>query len=397
MATANQDFTDALVRHQIYLQRYSGQLRNDIIEILNASEEDIAMRIRDKLQTSDGIPTSQDWKRLQTLKALLEAIRTDAWDEAKTLLQDQMIELSYQEPTLLDRNLKTILPVLVDTVMPSENLLRGIATSRPFEGLVLKDWADKMAAEDIRRIGGAVQAGMVAGDDAATIARRVVGTGSFKGADGVTEITRRQVQSVVRTAVQHVANESREAWLDENSDIFNEEQFVATLDSRTTPVCRANDGQRFPIGDGPRPPLHFCCRSLRIAVIDGALAGNRPAKPLTEKMLVKEYASQKGLEGVKTRDNLPYGTKGAYDKWARGRIREMVGPVPATETYQTWLAKQGNAFQEDVLGKTKAKLFRNGELTLDKFVDQNGSGLTLEQLAKKHADAFRAAGLDPDQ
>jgi hypothetical protein len=52
-------------------------------------------------------------------------------------------------------------------------------------------------------------------------------------------------------------------------------------------------------------------------------------------------------------------------------------------------------FQEDVLGVTKAKLFRDGKLPLDRFVDRNGNELTLKDLAKKHADAFVAAGLDP--
>jgi hypothetical protein len=70
--------------------------------------------------------------------------------------------------------------------------------------------------------------------------------------------------------------------------------------------------------------------------------------------------------------------------------------VPATSTYQTWLKGQTDAFQNEVLGKTKAELFRNGGLKLDQFVDLNsGREFTLSELAAAHADAFRAAGLDP--
>jgi len=65
--------------------------------------------------------------------------------------------------------------------------------------------------------------------------------------------------------------------------------------------------------------------------------------------------------------------------------------------YQEWLKSQSKEFQEDILGKTKATLFRNGNLKLNKFVSNNGTELTLKQLAKKYANVFRAAGLNPDE
>jgi hypothetical protein len=60
--------------------------------------------------------------------------------------------------------------------------------------------------------------------------------------------------------------------------------------------------------------------------------------------------------------------------------------VPSTTTYDAWLRKQPQAFQEDVLGKSKAQLFRDG-LTLDKFVDEKGKSYTLAELnAHVHGD-----------
>lgn len=394
--TANEEILDAVIRHQIFLLRYSGTVRNRITSILNRTEEELARRIRDQLRANAGLTTPREWQRLQSLLAALDAIRLKGWKEAQTFLLDEMEQLAYHEPIVLQGLYTTPLPVYVNTVLPSTEFLKTVALSRPFEGRLLKDWADTMAREDIRRIHAAVQAGMVAGEDHATIARRVVGTARLKGADGVTEMTRAQVQTIVRTAVQHVANGSRDAFFDANKDILTEEQFVATLDSRTTPQCRALDGRTFEVGKGPRPPLHFNCRSLRIAAIDGTLLGDRPAKPTTERLLVLEYAQKNGLGDVKSREGLPRGTKGKFDEWKRGRIRQLVGPVPATSTYQAWLKKQSTAFQEEVLGVAKAKLFRKGGLALDKFVDINsGREFPLSELARKHAEAFRAAGLDP--
>lgn len=151
------------------------------------------------------------------------------------------------------------------------------------------------------------------------------------------------------------------------------------------------------MGKGPQPPLHWNCRSLRVAALDGDMLGDRPAKPYTEGELAKEYAELNKLTGVSTRDDLPRGTKGAFDQWKRKRIRQLVGPIPASTTFNEWLKQQSETFQDETLGVTKAKLFRDGGLSLDKFTNRNGDELTLAQLAQREEAAFRAAGLDPDK
>lgn len=393
--TANEELLDALVRHQVYTLRYSAYVRNRMIEILNKSEEAIAATIRDKLRNNAGFSSPQEVKRLQSLMAGIEGLRRPPWEEAKSFLEEEAIQLSYNEPIQLNGFVQTVLPVTIETVLPHPRQLKAIATARPFQGRLLKEWAERLEDDDIRRIHNAIQAGMVAGEGSDAIARRVVGSARLSGIDGVTEMTRAQVQGVVRTAVQHISNASRDAWMAENSDILQAERFVATLDSRTTPVCMANDGKTFPVGKGPRPPLHFQCRSLRVPFFDTDIVGERPANPTTEKILVNEYAKKNGLSDVTTRESLPRGHRGSFDDWARARKRELIGPIPSSETYQTWLGKQSVTFQKDVLGSDKQKLFSQGGLKLDQFVDRNGTPLTLKELAAKHAEAFRAAGLEP--
>lgn len=393
--TANEELMDALIRHQIYLLRYSGFVRNKITELLNSSEEAVAEKIRGYRIPIKGLTSKSELTRLKALQQALGKIRLNAWGEVQTFFDGQMKELLYQEPIVLNNIIETTLPVTVSTVMPSARLLKALVLDKPFEGRVMKDWVGTLAADDVRRMQIAVQHGMVAGEPMDKIARRVVGSAQLTGSDGITELTRRQVQAVTRTAVQHVANNARNVFFQENKQLVSQEQFVATLDSRTTPVCRAEDGKIYPLGTGPIPPLHYACRSLRVAVFNAQFIGSRPANPTTEKTLVQEYAKDNNLGNLKDRDSLPRGTKGDYDKWAQKKVRELVGPVPAASTYQTWLTGQTKAFQEDVLGIAKAKLFRDGGLTLDKFVDRNGHEMPLKDLVKTHAEAFRAAGLDP--
>lgn len=395
--TANEELHDALVRHQTYLLRYSGYVRNRIQAILDATEQDIFDKIVGRLQNAPGGLTSPvEVQRMQALQDQIATIRSGAWDDATADFKDQMTQLSVQESVTFGKIVTLALPVEIQVVQPSARLLRSIALSKPFQGRILKDWAADMESDDLRRINNAIQVGMTQGEDMNTIARRVIGTGALNYRDGVTEMTRSNIQAITRTAVMHIANSSRSAWSQDNTDVMTTERFVATLDSRTTPICQSLDGQEFPIGTGPQPPLHFNCRSLRIPVIDGTLAGDRPAKPYTEEQLVGEFSDENDLgDDITSRDDLPYGTKGDYDDFAKGRIAQLVGPVPAETTYQTWLTGQSAAFQDDVLGQTKGKLFRDGDLKLTAFVNRNGDELSLHDLAAKYGSAFEAAGLDP--
>lgn len=393
-ATANEALRDALIRHQIYLLRYGGFVRNNMTALLDKTEREIIDRIK-KMGNVTGLNRPADVRKLQDLLSAIAQIRTGAWKGATEDLIKQMKELAVAEPVFAHGIFAASSPVVLDMVLPPSRQLTAIATAKPFEGRILKEWAESMRVEDIRRIHSAIQLGMVAGESSDEIARRVVGTRALSGSDGITEITRRQVQAITRTAVQHVANSARDEFFQDNADILEAEMFVATLDSRTTPICRALDGKQFEVGKGPRPPMHFACRSLRVAAFDGEILGSRPSKPVTKKQLLKEYTDKNGLDPVSSRDDLPKGNKSKFDEFERKRVRELTGRVPAATSYQEWLKGQSSDFQNEILGVTKAKLFRDGGLTLDKYVAANGTELSLSQLAAKYSEAFRAAGLDP--
>lgn len=395
--SANQQLLDALIRHQTYLMRFSSYVRNQIVKVLNETEDELAMRIRDKFINGSKLTTPEDWARLQSLLESISKLRSDAWDKATEGWKESAIALSIQEAASFQLILNTTSPVILDTLLPQSSLLKSIVTQRPFEGRILKDWASKMEEDDLVRISNAIQLGMTAGESGVDIARRVVGSAGVMGADGVTEMSRTQVHSVVRTSINFIANNSRTEFLQQNiaSGIIVEEMFHATLDSRTTPVCKAYDGQRFKLGEGPIPPLHMACRSLRVAFYNPDKMGQRPYKSSTQKQLLREYSEQNDLGNITKRDNLPYGHKTSFDDFSRKRVREMIGNVPAETTYQTWLETQSVQFQNDTLGVTKALLFRQGGLKLTRFVDRMGDELTLGELAARDPSAFIAAGLDP--
>lgn len=393
--SVNEQLFSAMVRHQIFIMRMAGSVRNDTVELLNKTEADIADKIRARLRTVHG-PTPRNLRRAQRLVQEIRKIRGSAWGDVERFWQATFREFVGEEAAFNATALKTSVPVLVETVLPPAQTLRSLVTQKPFEGRVLGDWAKKIRDADLRRIEEQIKIGIVQGEPSAEIARRVVGTARLKGTDGVTQITRNNAAAITRTATNHFSNQARREFLELNSEFYKEEVYVATLDGRTTPICRSLDGQRFPVGQGSIPPLHFSCRSLRVAAVNGDVLGRRPAKPTTERGLLREYTDRQGITKVGARDALPRGHKGSFDKFKRKRIREMTGTVPAKVTYQEWLKTQSTEFQNDVLGTARAKLFRSGELDLKKFVNRTGDEIPLRDLAKTDAAAFKAAGLDPD-
>lgn len=389
MATSNEEIQDALIRHQTYLLRYSGSVRNRIISLLEETEGSVRALIENRLSDSaNSLLSDSDYKRYEKLTTAIERLRKGAWQEANAFLKEEMEELAVAEPNMFKDMFEQAVPVDIVMDLPPRQSLKAIATSRPFQGKLLREWADSMESADLSLIKRQIQLGMTAGETNRQITSRVMGSG------GVKDQTRAGVNAVVRTAVQHVANNARKETLLENSAFIEWEVFVATLDSRTTVVCMATDGKRFKPGKGKYPPLHMGCRSLRAATADGNVLGTRPMKPTTERELVEQYAKRNNLGSIRSRANLPYGTKTDFDLWSRKEIRNRIGSVPAKTTYNEFLRRQSKAFQEETLGVTKARLFREGNLSLDKFVARDGSELTLSELASKYTSSFKEAGLE---
>ena len=79
-----------------------------------------------------------------------------------------------------------------------------------------------------------------------------------------------EARRLIRTESCYVASEvNAEAYEDADIEKYI---FLATLDLRTSPVCRELDGKRFPVKDRQPgvncPPMHPWCRSTTIAIVD---------------------------------------------------------------------------------------------------------------------------------
>lgn len=354
MATANESLLDASVAHQVGLQRLSTATVRKIIALINKTEADIVEQMK-KMDTGSAI---WSFKRIQKLLEALRTLNVEAYDVLTASLDADLKDLAGYEGEFQAAMMTASAPVQLDIVTPTAAQLKAAVDSRPFQGRLLKEWYKQLTEAQQSRLRGAIRMGFTEGETIDQMVRRIRGTKALQYRDGIMEVSRRGAEALVRTAVNHTANTARNYTYGENASVIKGVQWVATLDGRTTLVCASRDGTVYPIDSGPRPPAHMNCRSSTVPVL-------------------KSW-KEMGISLAEA----PEGTRASLD-----------GQVAASTTYDKWLRGRSAEEQEDLLGVAKAKLFRDGELTLDKFVDRNGAEYTLDQLRKRESAAFAAAGL----
>lgn len=348
--SVNERIQDATIRHMLYLEGLKTREANEILgfldtEIIPDLKEQLSIRLE------RGMRGTMTNKRLEAMIKQFEDI-TDKFRDINVRVQGDLFEIALYEAEFNLNMLKQATPVNVNYIAASPELITAAVVNKPFDGRTLEQWFDSLATSTQTRLTSEIRRGVVEGQTSQQIVKRIAGA-------NILEVTRAQTNAVVRTAVQHAASSARDELFKANADVIKEVKWVSTLDSRTSDLCKSLDGKTFPVDKGIRPPAHVNCRSSVV--------------PVTKSF------RELGID--------------IYDETPATRA-SMNGQVPADITYGEWLRKQPVSVQNDALGVTKAKLFRKGDLPIDRFVNRNGHELTLDELRKRDAQAFVKAGID---
>lgn len=352
MPTVNERMRDYAIARQVDLLRLSNAEARRLAEILRGADEVLEARIRRALAV--GTPSGARLVRLrQLVRSALDAAHAQVRDGLKDYLQELTRDSAEAEVGALRR---AVAAINVTVELPNVSALAAALRSTPMHGVLLNDWVRRLSRNDFERTWATVLRGLTLGQTTDEVVRAVVGSGALRFRDGVREVSRRGVEALVRTATNHAATEARQVVWTQNERLLRGVQWVSTLDARTTAICQALDKRVFPVNEGPRPPAHFNCRSTIVPVLKGwrALGGT----------------------------DLDAGTRASMD-----------GQVPAALSYEEWLRRRSDSFQDEVLGPARAKLFRQGGLSLDRFVNDRGQKLTLAELRRRSPGAFDEAGL----
>lgn len=371
MPSVNERLADAAVSHAIDLTRFSNGAVRRMIALLNRADADLFAQLMAALER---VPQSAF--QIERIDSLLDSVRdinARAYEALRSGLEVELRDLVAYEADHQLQLFQSVIPAAVQAhvsfVAVSAEQVYAAALARPLQGRLLREWAASIETDKLMRIRDALRIGFVEGETIDQMVRRIRGTRARGYSDGLIEIDRRNAQAVVRTATSHVAGFTRDRFMDANADLIASVSWTSTLDGLTTSECRIRDGLRYTTTDhkpvGHKVPwnsgpgrLHWNCRSTSAPVL-------------------KSWRDL-GID----MDELPASTRASMD-----------GQVPEDQTYAQWLKKQSAARQDEILGPTRGKLMRAGKLDMDRFHDDKGKWLTLDELRARDAEAFRRAGL----
>lgn len=369
--SVNSEILEESIRHQVALQGYTNNVLNRILSILNRADARLAAELHVALE---GMTASTfTMERLESLLfssgILRESLAT--YNEMGAKLTDDLREFMAYELSYQQQMLVSSLPVQVHVAAVSAEAAYSAAMARPMQGILLRDvWKD-LDASKMKLVRQKIALGYVEGKTTDAIIRELRGTRANGYSDGALEAPRREVATVVRTALGHTAGFAQDRVMEANADLIKAVRWSSHLDNRTSSGCRIRDSKLYdpkthkPIGhkipwlSGPGR-LHYSCRSGQVPV-------------------TKSYR-ELGID-------LPDTEVGNRER------ASMDGAVPESTTYADWIKKQSAARQDEVLGPVRARLMRQGKMEFPSFYSDRGVLLDLDTLRKRDAEAFKRAGL----
>lgn len=340
---------DTIYRHQVDLER----LKADLIQRYGPLPESVVTKLRAMLDGL-GVESMADLTQAQQaelLKAIAALISRETDKQASDYLSD-MQRLAGSEARWEAGAINAAIGAkAADIAAATAEQAWRRARRIPIQatGELLEPMIVNMSRRHVAEIEREIRVAIAQGRNLRDTIDALLGRKAASYRDGALERARRNTESIVRTATQHVSQQGRVAtWLANGIDKW---RFIATLDGRTSTQCRSLDQRTFPVGEGPQPPLHIRCRSTTIAdLID---------------------------EG---------GTRSSEDGYVAGDL-----------TYYQWLKRQPADYQNEILGPTRAKLLSDGGLTAERFaalqLDKNFKPLTLAEMERRAPEAFKKAGL----
>lgn len=346
--SANDDLLDAQLAHATYTQRFGTGLAKRVLKLLEEAEKDLKEQVAGRLatMTERGYdPGPVTTARIEALFETVATTRAAGYVALQSSAVSELIEFAAHEVDFQKRLLERVLPFPREVFVPPRQLIASIVTARPMQGRVLRQWMGDLEAAERTAIRSALNIGMAEGESIPNIVKRI--------GDRV-DLSRRQVTAIVQTATNYVSNQARDAVAKENADLVKKMQWHATLDGKTCQECGGLDGKLFPVESGRRPPAHISCRCTIIYTL-------------------------KSWQELGLKDPGP------------GVRVSMNGDEPGDISYGKWLRKQPKAFVADTLGPTRAKLFLDGKLPMDRFTDRRGGELTLAELKERESGAWRKA------
>lgn len=372
---------DSIIKNHIDLDRFAVGILEKVVGILEKAQQEIIGKVA---EIDPAAPTITKWKqeRLEKLNQKISDILDTSYKKIDGTTMSALKDIAGISGDGTAGFLNAAIGANIFDVTLTPELLNSIATKTLIDGHIIGEWWQKQSADTKQRLIGQmnqamqqIQVGLVEGESIGEMIRRIRGT---KLTPGVMSVSKREAAALVRTSVHQVVQEVRKETYRQNEDVLKGYEVVATLDKRTTPLCRALDRKQFdmefkPIGHlfaypAGGPPFHWNCRTTLIPI----------TKSYRELMADDSPLSAKKKDLLST---TPIGSRASMGGQVQGRI-----------DYNEWLLAQPEDVQLDVLGPTRLQLWKENKLAMQDMVHQDGRALTIQELKDsigKGAPQFR--------
>jgi SPP1 gp7 family putative phage head morphogenesis protein len=389
-----------IAEHQARIQVIASNWWMLIVSALDATEKQYLATLAKGLAGIEFIandPTSL--KKLTKLCAKLAAIRAAGWMAAEKQITKESAKLAENEMHWAKRisrelgagitpddikaaKIKTVNDIKdIENIEPSpmKNLttkqIKKVVDNGLAEGQTTKEWFKKLSDEEAARVEAAVKQGVADGKTIEDLSAEIGGTAKNDHKDGILERSRIDSQRMARTVTNAVANNAKEEFYRENSDVLVGVEILATLDGRTCPVCAGLDRTRYGF-DEPHPtlPIHHNCRCVLLPVtpLTDLVEESRPMAKADFMAEAKRKYEEKYPN--KKFDDLAESTRKKYYHEAMREYEARTGEsaytqVPGSVSFREYFEKHmTEAQRRDWLGPRRYELWKRGNLPLDKFI-----------------------------
>ena len=390
------DLAQQIADHQARLQVIGANWGEQINNALDATEKKFLERLQKDLKNFDFVQNQK--KTLEQLKKLNEKlvkIRAQAFADAQKSVDDESKKLAENEVKWGKRVTKEMTGEK-KLNEPSETSLSRVVENSLSSGRTLQQWFEKLADDDAARIETIIRQGVSSGWTIDQIADNITGTAENGYKDGVFNTTRREAVNMARTVCNGVANSAKLAFYQANDDVIIGVEILSTLDGRTCPVCASLDRKRYKMDETPPSlPLHNMCRCVLLPVTPASdFADEQRPMAKADFMAEAQRSYEAKNKGKKFSDldddqkkKLYYQAMREYEKHTGEPAYEQSdGAVSFRDYFNEHMTEQQ---RKDWLGPERYKLWKRGNLSLDKFIPPYPQkGMTVEELKKLDKASF---------
>lgn len=340
----NAQIADQMTARLLQVGRVTTGLRRDAWAVLALLEADILAVLKMADPTDETLLRARRRAIEDLMEEELDPLIRQRYSGLAALLTAALLRLARHEAGIVQEIVNAATGEATLPELPSGAALRRGVTEtliptpqRPTDlSATGAEWWERQAQSLSQRMRDSLLVGVSLEENLTQLTARVKGTSENGFEDGIMARARTDAATLIQTQVTNAVGEAHAATVRRNVTPQLILIHTSVLDSRTSSICLARHGLRF-TADTHEPIGH----------------------------------------------SIPYLSGVPYHPSCRSSMQPGVrdgGPIPDASV-TAWLKRRDTAFQDEVLGPTRAKMFRAGQLSPRQLLDAaTGKPLTLEEL-----------------